>query len=207
MSKLTEAQIRSVAALEKFSGKDLDIAVAVALAESGGRTDAHYVGPRDDSYGLWQINMLGGMGPERRQKFHLGSNSDLFKPSTNARVAYAIFKGSGWSAWATYTSGAYKDHLTPGVAAKVVSGSEAVVEDVKDANPIAGVAAAINGFSKSAFNAMANFGGIVIAISLVVVGLVILGRQPIASTAKTVVGIAGPGKIAKVAKVAGKVAS
>ncbi len=51
------------------------IAAAIALAESGGNSDAHNgnAATGDDSYGLWQINMIGAMGPARRVEFN-GTN-------------------------------------------------------------------------------------------------------------------------------------
>lgn len=98
-----------------FSENQIPTAVAVALAESGGDPRAHRkpsVPPhRDDSYGLWQINMLGGMGPERRKKFGLTSNEDLFNPVVNAKVAYLMSGGSNFSAWSTYSGGKYKNYL------------------------------------------------------------------------------------------------
>lgn len=87
------------------------IATAIAMAESGGRVFAHNTTPPDDSYGLWQINMYGSLGPSRRRQYGIKENDDLFDPGTNARAAYKIFQGSGWRAWSVYTSGAYKQHL------------------------------------------------------------------------------------------------
>lgn len=88
------------------------VAAAIALAESGGRPDAHNPRPPDDSYGLWQINMLGRLGPARRQQFGLSSNEQLYDPLTNARAAVAISGGGkSFGAWSTYTNGAYRSHL------------------------------------------------------------------------------------------------
>lgn len=94
------------------------IAAAVAMAESGGRTTAHNPVPPDDSYGLWQINMLGSMGPSRRAQFGLSSNKDLFDPAKNAKAMAAISSGgTNWQPWSTYTNGAYRKHLDGGLAA------------------------------------------------------------------------------------------
>src|SRR4051794_8716603 len=103
MPTLSADAIRQYASAAGFSGNDLDIAVAVALAESGGNPKAHNATPPDDSYGLWQINMLGKLGPDRRKRFGLTSNDQLYDPATNAKAARIIFQGSGWSAWTTYT--------------------------------------------------------------------------------------------------------
>ena len=89
------------------------MAVAIAMAESGLNPQAHNPVPPDDSYGLWQINMIGGMGPDRRASLGLKSNSELFDPNTNAR-AMAQISGGGhnWGPWSTYGSGAYKSHMS-----------------------------------------------------------------------------------------------
>ena len=113
MTKLSAEQIARHAYEAGFRGQGLTTAVAVALAESGGRTTAHNATPPDNSYGLWQINMLGALGPERRHQYHLKSNDQLFDPDTNARVANSISSdGHDFTPWSTYTNGAYKDHLT-----------------------------------------------------------------------------------------------
>lgn len=112
MANLTAAQIAGVAKGAGFSGSALAKAVAIALAESSGNPSAHNAVPPDDSYGLWQINMYGSMGPARRKQFGLSSNSQLFDPATNAKAAYAISNGGkSFGAWSTYTSGAYLAYL------------------------------------------------------------------------------------------------
>ncbi|MEU7787340.1 transglycosylase SLT domain-containing protein [Amycolatopsis sp. NPDC049159] len=112
MTKLSAEQIARHAYAAGFRGQGLTTAVAVALAESGGRTTAHNATPPDDSYGLWQINMLGALGPERRHQYHLKSDDQLLDPATNARVANSISSdGHDFTPWSTYTNGAYKDHL------------------------------------------------------------------------------------------------
>ncbi|MDA3645651.1 transglycosylase SLT domain-containing protein [Saccharopolyspora indica] len=112
MSKLTAEQIAQHAYDAGFRGENLTTAVAVAMAESSGNTKSHNDTPPDDSYGLWQINMLGDMGPARRKEFGLDSNKDLFDPAENAKAAYEIAgDGKDFGPWSTYTNGAYKKHL------------------------------------------------------------------------------------------------
>ncbi|PRY44561.1 type VII secretion target [Umezawaea tangerina] len=112
MSTLSPERIARYAQDAGFRGQDLTIAVAVALAESGGDPRAHNATPPDDSYGLWQVNMLGAMGPERRRELGLRSDSELFDPAENAKAANRISgDGRSWTPWSTYTSGAYKKHL------------------------------------------------------------------------------------------------
>ena len=69
----------------------------------------------DNSYGLMQVNMLDErgyqLGAERRQRYGLQSNDQLFDPLTNMRAAKDIYDSQGLGAWSVYTSGAYKNHL------------------------------------------------------------------------------------------------
>lgn len=98
-----------------FRGDALRKARAIVLAESGGRATAHNpnASTGDNSYGLFQINMLGAMGPERRRQFGLRSNEELFDPVKNARIAFQMSRGGkDWSPWSTYKSGAYKQFLS-----------------------------------------------------------------------------------------------
>jgi len=85
-----------------FKGEALKTAWAIAKRESGGRPEAYNPdrSTGDDSYGLFQINMLGDLGPSRRKSYGLKSNKDLLDPATNARVAYAMSKGgTDFGAW------------------------------------------------------------------------------------------------------------
>jgi hypothetical protein len=44
--------------------------------------------------------MLGSMGADRRDKFNLASNAELFNPVVNAKIAYHMSNGGkDWSAW------------------------------------------------------------------------------------------------------------
>jgi hypothetical protein len=112
VAKLSPAQIAEYAHDAGFRGQDLTVAVAVALAESGGDPKAHNPVPPDNSYGLWQINMIGSLGPARRDQFELDSNRELFDPEENAKAAWAISgRGNSFQPWTTYTSGAYEQYL------------------------------------------------------------------------------------------------
>lgn len=112
MATLSPEKIAQYAHDAGFRGQDLTVAVAVALAESSGRTTAHNPVPPDDSYGLWQINMIGSLGPARREEFDLDRDRELFDPAKNAEAAWEISgHGRSFEPWTTYTSGAYKKHL------------------------------------------------------------------------------------------------
>lgn len=100
-----------------FRGNSARLAKAVMLAESSGRASAHNYNPNtgDDSYGLFQINMLGDLGPARRRQYGLQSNQQLLDPLTNARIAYQLSQGgANWNPWSAYKSGAYKKFLGGG---------------------------------------------------------------------------------------------
>ena len=79
---------------------------AVGMAESTGNSGVRNSNPDtgDDSYGLWQINMIGNLGPDRLRRYGLRSAEDLKDPETNARVMAAMLRTDGKTAW-----GAYKD--------------------------------------------------------------------------------------------------
>ena len=85
--------------------------VAIALGESGGKTDAHNKKAPDNSYGLWQINMIGDLGPARRKEFGISSNEELKDPMTNARAALMVLNSQGLNAWSVYSEGTYKKYL------------------------------------------------------------------------------------------------
>lgn len=85
-----------------FRGESLRIAWAVAKKESSGRPMAHNdnTSTGDNSYGLFQINMIGDLGTDRLEKFDLKKNSDLFDPVRNAEIAFFMSNGGkNWSAW------------------------------------------------------------------------------------------------------------
>jgi hypothetical protein len=121
MAKLSQAQIAMYAQSAGMSNPVL--MSAIAMAESSGNTTAHNPIGLDDSYGLWQINMLGDMGPARRREFGISRNADLFDPAVNARAAAKILGGQGLRAWSTYTNGAYKKYM-PASQGGVIQASE-----------------------------------------------------------------------------------
>lgn len=195
---LSAEQIGAYASKAGFTGNDLRIAVAVALAESGGNPRAHNAVPPDDSYGLWQINMLGSMGPDRRRRFGITSNDALYDPMTNARAAHSIWQDSGWKAWTTYTSEDYKKHLSAtndpsfldnvkkfalgivggatgntGLMAVGAEGTTGIVAD----NPLTGVAQAVDNVGQNLFKGVASLVAVFVVGFLFVAGILILARN------------------------------
>lgn len=99
---LSDKDLKNLLSLVGFKGQKLREAWAIAKKESGGRPMALNLSKRtgDSSYGLFQINMIGDLGPDRRDKFNLQSNFELFNPVLNAKVAYYMSDGGqNWSAW------------------------------------------------------------------------------------------------------------
>lgn len=92
---------------------------AVAVPESGLNPTAHNpnAATGDDSYGLWQINMLGAMGVDRARSWGLSSYEQLFDPATNAMAAVSLLRSQGQRAWTTFSSGAYMKYVAAATAA------------------------------------------------------------------------------------------
>ena len=102
---LNESELKDLLQAVGFEGKALRTAWAVAMKESNGRPLAHNKNANtgDNSYGIYQINMIGDLGPARREKFDLKTNADLFDPVTNAKIAYFMTAGGkDWSSWKIY---------------------------------------------------------------------------------------------------------
>ena len=88
-------------------GDGLRMAWSIVQEESTSRIYAHNRNRStgDNSYGLFQINMIDGIGSSRLTKYDLDRNEDLFTPTINARVAFEISDGgTNWKAWTTYKS-------------------------------------------------------------------------------------------------------
>lgn len=121
-----------------FRGQSLVTAIAIAGAESGYNPTSHNTKPPDDSVGLWQINYYGNLRPGRTATY--GPPEALLDPTANARAAYAISSGgNNFGAWTTYTSGAYRSHLSEAAAAaaQVSGGSSSGGLDIP--NPLGAV--------------------------------------------------------------------
>lgn len=115
MPVLSDQEIARLASDAGFTGRDLETAVAVALAESRGDSDAvgdvnlqnEVYGP---SVGLWQIRSVNpGHGNRFDQQHH--NEAANYDPATNARNAHAIFERRGWRPWSTHTGGQYRQFL------------------------------------------------------------------------------------------------
>lgn len=112
-ASLSDRQIADVArSAGCWHGDQVAVAVAVALAESGGRTGVHgdvgiANGKWGPSVGLWQIRSLNadrGTGRQRDEKANT-------RPAVNARHACQIWVRQGWGPWSTWRHGTYRRYL------------------------------------------------------------------------------------------------
>ena len=96
-----------------FPEKDIPTMIGIAGGESSFNPRAFNpdASTGDQSYGLFQINMLGDLGPERRAQFGLRSNEELYDPVTNIRAAKKIYDTQGLGAWGAYTNQSYKNSM------------------------------------------------------------------------------------------------
>lgn len=110
MSALTEGQVAELARRAGVPEDRIPLMVNIAKRESGLRPGAHNPNRNtgDNSYGLWQINMIDEpgykLGEERMRQFAdigVSSPEDLKDPWKNAQAMARILKGSGASAWTT----------------------------------------------------------------------------------------------------------
>ena len=98
----TDEQLAQLLYAVGFEGKALKVAWAVVKKESNGRPLAFNGNSRtgDSSYGIFQINMIGGLGVDRREKYDLRTNTELFNPVVNAEIAFHMSnQGEDWSSW------------------------------------------------------------------------------------------------------------
>lgn len=99
-----------------WSGADLQIAVAIAIAESGGNPRAisppnTAPGPAQGSrdYGLFQIN----------EYYHVFDKVLILGGQLNAKQAFSIYKAAGnkFTPWSTFKYGQYKDKMDEAASA------------------------------------------------------------------------------------------
>lgn len=107
-TQASAAQIYTWAVQAGFSASDAVIATAITYPESGGYPGIVQSGEpySRTGWGLWQITP-GDSVPS------VGVDNALLNGATNARAAYAKFKGSSstFRPWTTFQNGAYKKFL------------------------------------------------------------------------------------------------
>ena len=111
---LSDCELVEVLSIAGFNGQFLKKAWAVSKTESNGRPLAHNGNRKtgDNSYGIFQVNMIDGLGDVRRDKYGLTSNSNLYDPILNAEVVYRMSRaGKDWSSWPSYGTVRYKEFV------------------------------------------------------------------------------------------------
>lgn len=141
-TQASAAQIYTWAVQAGFTPQEAVIATAITYPESGGYPGIVQSGQpyKTTGWGLWQITP-GNSVPS------VGVDDALLNGATNARAAYAKFKGSGSSfrPWTTYNDGKYKSFLTQ--AQNGASGAGNVTAGIGGAvtgNAGAGIGGAVN---------------------------------------------------------------
>lgn len=101
-TELSATELADLLKLVGFEGKSLRLAWAVVMRESRGHPLSHNTNAStgDNSYGLFQINMIGDLGAVRREKFGIKTNAELLDPVVNAQAAfYMTAHGTDFGSW------------------------------------------------------------------------------------------------------------
>jgi hypothetical protein len=105
--QLTDIELKTLLSACGFENKYLVEAWAIAKKESMGNALAFNGNKNtgDKSYGLFQINMIGDLNNDRKEKYNLEYTSQLLNPSINCQVAYIMSDGGkNWEPWKGITS-------------------------------------------------------------------------------------------------------
>lgn len=157
------------------SAASAPLAAAIAMAESGGNPSSlnNNASTGDLSYGLWQINMIGSLGPSREQQFGISSYSQLLDPLTNAKAAVKVSNGgTNFLPWSTYKNGAYQRFLNGSVPPNMgaggsgsTAGGGAPATTISD--PITGAVTGVEHWAEGLMNYF--FFGLLVASGLVLI--------------------------------------
>lgn len=208
---LTDAQLATWAGSAGFEGEDRVTAVAIALAESGGRyavvSAPNFDGTRD--YGAWQINS--GAWPQLFAQF------PEWWDASNAKMAKVVKDKQGWTAWTVYKTGAYLLFL-PRARAAVQSSPDAGrvgQGDVGYSEPDTTFSLAkpfedMNNVLRAGFQPLVaasewignadnwvRVAQVVVGVALVVGGLTIIARPAVQAVAGPVASVVTKGKAGK----------
>ena len=105
--KYDEAGLIAIMKQVGATDEEAKVFAKIAIRESGGIPTAHNddSSTGDDSYGLWQINMIGRMGPDRLKRLGINDPKELLDPLVNAKAALMLKRGqmgpgpAGWKPW------------------------------------------------------------------------------------------------------------
>ena len=116
--ELTGEQLTYLLKEVGFKGHSLKTAWAVVMRESRAHPKSHNknASTGDNSYGLFQINMIGSLGADRREKFGILKDAELFDPLVNAKAAYYMTaRGTNWGSWGLGPDAYDGDAIEPAV--------------------------------------------------------------------------------------------
>ncbi len=107
MAALSEGTLAALLRKAGFPEKDLDTMVNIAKRESRLNPWAHNPNRStgDNSYGLFQINMIDNLGTARLKEFAdlgVARYEDLKDPWKNVQAAKRVYDSQGLGAWTTY---------------------------------------------------------------------------------------------------------
>lgn len=110
---IADVDILKLSLNQGLSDRDAVIMTAISLAESAGIPDETNFNrdSGDQSYGLWQINMIDKLGPARAKDLKLKNYEELLDAETNSRAMRYVLQRQGFSAWSAYRNGSYRQYL------------------------------------------------------------------------------------------------
>ena len=179
-----------------LSDAELKAMVAIALAESSGNPSA--IGPKNKNgttdYGLFQVNSI-----------HWGNTAvaDRLDPDKNTAKAAEVYRKQGKNAWVAHKNGKAAGKLVQvekewvgGEAIGVATGSALTIGGAmgglagagptaiaKALDPGAAILNGLNSFNETLAKFFNSFALWVIAVVLIILGIVILLRKPVAAVA------------------------
>lgn len=196
MSTLSDAQIAGLAQGVGLSGSTLAKSVAIALAESGGRSDV--LGPPTGSgraVGIWQIMPLKGRP----------STSQLKDPNVNAQQMYKISSGgSNWKPWSAYTNGTYLRFMSR--ANKAAGNPDSSGTGTAEQVGLSGSISAITEFFDFISNPITWLRLGMIVAGAILVGLALMTASGLGDKAKALANVMPQGRILKAASATAKAA-
>lgn len=164
---LTPQEIAGYAKAAGFPQSELQTAVAVALAESGGNPGAVNRANSNGSvdYGLFQINTVHGS---------LLTQGDKFNPADNAKMAFTVWSRAGnkWTPWSVYKSGRYRAYIPQGTLGSAAPAETPQATASAPTNAPATVQATGVGGALDALTGglLSGIGGILIRLGLLILG-------------------------------------
>lgn len=198
MPTLSMGEMESLALEAGLSGADVPIAGAVGMAESHGNPTVHNpILP--DVVGVWQINT------RAHPEFSVQAMTD---PAQNAAAMVKIKRASGWQAWSTYTSGAYRAYMPaanraipaggPHAATKAGAAGRAAGQTITDT---ASSLSSVNDFAAKLSDPAVwrRTAYVLVGVVLVLMGIILMTGETktVRMAAKTVAGMVPETKIAK----------